>query len=77
MNGHTDSRERGCTRQLLAKEGQEEGYWASPGSQESGSWVPVPPRDGAAAAPWECLLLGRQSQGPSGPGMCLYDSTLG
>lgn len=54
MNGHTDSRERGCTRQLLAKSShvaRKEGYWASPGSQESGSWVPVPPRDGAAAAP--------------------------
>ena len=40
MNGHTDSRERGCTRQLLAKEGQEEGYWA-PRNQALGSQCPL------------------------------------
>lgn len=51
------------------------GQALAPRNQALGSQCPLgmeqlPP-------PWECLLLGRQSQGPGGPGMCLYDSILG
>ena len=80
MNGHTDSRERAVHGQLLAQSShvaRKEGDQAEHSSQVSGSWVPVSPRDKQLLLPWQCLLLGDQSQRPCGPGMCLHDSTLG
>ena len=54
VNCHTDSRERAAHGQLLAQSShvaRKEGDQADHSSKVSGSWVPVSPRDQAAAAP--------------------------
>lgn len=81
MNGHTDPRERGCTQAAVGQEGRPLGRPWLPGT---GLSDPSASEDLAAAAPQEkrgsgtgsCQTAWGLSQGPSGPGMGLYDSTL-